>query len=183
MTEAATQDDVLDFWRQAGPERWFARSDAFDADCRRRFAVLWQKAAAGRLPDWEATPDSALALVLLLDQLPRNMFRGSARMYAADPLAREVAHRAVTRGFDRQVEPALRCFFYLPFMHSEALADQERCVALCEAAGDAGQLKWARHHHDIVARFGRFPHRNALLGRRSTAEEAEFLARDGAFNG
>ncbi|MCK6453050.1 MAG: DUF924 domain-containing protein [Alphaproteobacteria bacterium] len=183
MTDTAPHDEVLAFWRQAGPDRWFNKDDGLDAACRQRFEALWQDASSGRLAGWEATPDGALALVLLLDQMPRNMFRGTAKAYASDPAAREAAHRAVARGFDRQVEPALRRFLYLPFMHSETLADQDRSVALCEAMGDADVLKWARHHRDIIARFGRFPHRNAVLGRRGTPAEAAFLAADGAFKG
>jgi uncharacterized protein (DUF924 family) len=128
-------------------------------------------------------PDGALAVVLLLDQFPRNMFRGTRRVYQTDATALDVADRAIERGFDSQVEPALRGFFYLPFEHSESLADQERSVALHEAAGDEDGLTWARHHHDIVARFGRFPHRNAILGRESTPEELAYLAQEDAFKG
>jgi uncharacterized protein (DUF924 family) len=119
--------------------------------------------------------------VIVLDQFPRNMFRGEARIYAADPLAREIAARAISRGFDLQV-PDLRKFIYLPFEHSEYPADQERCVDLNRSSGDADALKWAEHHADIVRRFGRFPHRNAVLGRESTAEEQAFLA-EGGFAG
>lgn len=180
MTEI---EDVLTFWRAAGRDRWFAKDAAFDATCRSRFEAVWQEAAAGRLSAWEATPDAALALVLLLDQMPRNMFRGTAKAYATDPLAKEVAHRAVMRGLDQQIEPALRGFFYLPFEHSEQLADHDRAVALCEALGDAEWLKWARHHRDLIARFGRFPHRNAVLGRQSAPEELEYLKQEGAFKG
>jgi uncharacterized protein (DUF924 family) len=113
--------------------------------------------------------------VIVLDQLPRNMFRGNARAFAADPLAREVASRAIARGFDQLVPAAERMFFYLPFEHSEKLSDQERCVALNRATGDAEAIKWAEHHADIIRRFGRFPHRNAALGRATTAEEQAFL--------
>ena len=167
--------DVIAFWREAGPDKWFNKSDAFDAEIRRRFLAVHEAAAAGRLSDWEAGPDGALALVLALDQFPRNLFRGDRRTYATDSLARDVADRAIANGFDSKVDPTLRNFFYLPFMHSEALADQERCVALYRAAGDADGTKWAEHHADIVRKYGRFPHRNALLGRKSTAEEQAFL--------
>jgi uncharacterized protein (DUF924 family) len=167
--------DVVAFWTQAGPDRWFKKDDAFDAAIQERFLATYEAAADGKLADWEATPDGALALVIVLDQFPRNMFRGSARIYAADPLARAAADRALARGDDQKVEAALRTFFYLPFMHSEALADQERCVALYRALGDAESLRYAEDHADIIRRFGRFPHRNDVLGRATAAEEQAFL--------
>ena len=152
MTQAAaiaTPGEVVAFWTEAGPDRWFKKDDAFDAAVRDRFLATYQ--------------------------FPRNMFRGSARTYAADPLALTVAGRALSRGDDRTVDPALRTFFYLPFMHSEALADQEQCVALYRALGDAESLRYAEDHADIVRRFGRFPHRNDVLGRATTPEEQAFL--------
>ena len=124
-----------------------------------------------------------MALVILLDQLPRNMFRGTRRAYATDPAALLAAERAIERHFDQAVEPELRRFFYLPFMHAEGLSAQDRSVALNEALGEEDSIKWARHHRDIIARFGRFPHRNAILGRESTAEEQAFLADEAAFKG
>ena len=171
----ASPSDVLAFWKEAGPDRWFKKDDAFDAAIRDRFLATYEAAVAGTLADWEGAAESALALVIVLDQFPRNMFRGSARIYAADPLARAAADRALARGDDQKVETALRTFFYLPFMHSEALADQERCVALYRALGDAESLRYADDHADIVRRFGRFPHRNDVLGRATTAEEQAFL--------
>ena len=180
MTETnVAPEDVLAFWRDAGPARWYKRDDAFDAELRRRFLALWQQAAAGELSSWEAGDDGALALVIVLDQFPRNMFRGDARTYASDGLAREVAHRAIERGVDTRIDPALRQFLYLPFNHSEHLSDQLRCVELSRAAGDAESLKWAKHHADIIRRFGRFPHRNRLLGRTTTPEEQVFLDEGG----
>jgi uncharacterized protein (DUF924 family) len=170
-----TPAEIIAFWREAGPDKWFNKSDAFDAEIRHRFLATHEAAAAGRLSDWQTSPDGALALLLLLDQFPRNLFRGDARTYATDPLAREIADRAIANGFDAKVDSALRGFFYLPFMHSEKLADQERCVALYRAAGDANGTKWAEHHADIVGKYGRFPHRNALLGRETTPEEQAFL--------
>lgn len=175
MTDIAKPADIVAFWREAGRDKWFNKSDAFDAEIRQRFLATHEAAAAGRLVEWENTAEGALALMLLLDQFPRNLFRGDARTYAADPLAREIADRAIAKGFDKAVDPTLRNFFYLPFMHSEALADQERCVALYRAAGDTENLKWAEHHADIVRKYGRFPHRNALLGRKTTPEEQAFL--------
>jgi uncharacterized protein (DUF924 family) len=167
--------DILAFWREAGPEKWYSKDAAFDAAIRDRFLSTYEAAAAGQFAHWEATADGALALVIALDQFPRNMFRGEARTFAADPLARAVADRALLRGFDRAVAPALRTFFYLPFEHSENLADQERCVALNRAAEDADGVKWAELHADIIRRFGRFPHRNKALGRATTPEEQAFL--------
>jgi uncharacterized protein (DUF924 family) len=182
---ASTQqstEDVLTFWRAAGPERWFESDEAFDAAIRERFAATYEDAAAGLLNAWENSPEGALALVIVLDQFPRNMFRYSARSFSADPLAREVARRAIAKRFDQQIAMPERAFFYLPFEHSEDLADQERAVALVRATGDADLLKWAELHADIVRRFGRFPHRNAILGRSTTPQEQAFLDA-GGFSG
>jgi len=178
---AVTPHDVLAFWRAAGPDKWFTRDAAFDDAIRTQFLATYETAAAGALA-WGGTAEGALALLIVLDQFPRNIFRGSARAFAADPRAREVATRAIARGFDREVPLAERSFFYLPFEHSESLADQERCVALNRASGDADALKWAELHADIIRRFGRFPHRNAMLGRATTPEEQAFLD-DGGFTG
>ena len=179
---AETAATLVAFWNRAGRERWFTHDAAFDAECRTRFGALHEKAAAGELSGWEETAEGALALVLLLDQIPRNIHRQDPRTWATDRQALEVADRAIARGLDREVAPELRAFFFLPFMHSERLADQERSVPLYEAAGDADGAHWARHHRDIVARFGRFPHRNAVLRRETTPEEEAFLAED-AFRG
>lgn len=167
--------DVVSFWKEAGPERWFNKNAAFDKEIRERFFDTYEAAAAGRLSDWEQSAQGALALLILLDQFPRNMFRGDARAFATDPLARAITAGAIIRGFDSQVPKELRSFFYLPFEHSEDLADQERCIALNKATGDAAGLKWAEIHADIIRRFGRFPHRNAALGRTTTPEEQAFL--------
>ncbi len=183
MERLATADEIIDFWRAAGPDKWFSKDAAFDETCRRRFLATYEAAARGDLPEWELSPEGALALVILLDQLPRNMFRGTRRAYATDPAALLAAERAIERGFDQAVEPELRRFFYLPFMHAEDLSAQERSVALNEALGEEDSIKWARHHRDIIARFGRFPHRNAILGRESTAEEQAFLSEEAAFTG
>ena len=171
----ATADEVVSFWREAGADRWFKKDTAFDDEIRRRFLDTYEEAAAGRFSDWEHTAPGALALLILLDQFPRNMFRGDARAFATDPLARAIAAGAIVRGFDGQVPAELRSFFYLPFEHSEDLADQERGLAFYKATGDAENLKWAELHADIIRRFGRFPHRNAVLGRTTTPEEQAFL--------
>ena len=170
----ASPATVLAFWRAAGPDKWFTKDAAFDAAIRDGFLATYAAAAAGTLA-WDDDPEGALALVIVLDQFPRNMFRDSARAFATDPLARTVASRAIARGFDQKVVLAERSFFYLPFEHSEALADQERCVALNRASGDADAVKWAEIHADIIHRFGRFPHRNRALGRATTPEEQAFL--------
>lgn len=178
MSSIATPEDVVTFWREAGPEKWFAKDKAFDQSCRDRFMPTYEAAARGDLNEWELTPEGALAVILLLDQFPRNMFRGQRETYKTDPAALMAADRAIERGFDQKVEPDLRQFFYLPFMHSESLRHQERSVALNEALGKHDSIYWARHHRDIIARFGRFPHRNVILGRETTPEEAEFLKQD-----
>jgi uncharacterized protein (DUF924 family) len=176
-----TPETILAFWREAGPDKWFTRDDDFDADIRQKFLPTYEAAAAGKLADWERTAEGTLALLIVLDQFPRNMFRGDARCYATDELARGVAHRALKRGCDQDVPEAERGFFYLPFMHSENMEDQLRCVALYREAGDAN-LKYAEQHADIIRRFGRFPHRNAILGRATTPEEQAFLD-GGGFKG
>lgn len=171
--------DVISFWLQAGPRRWFARDAAFDEDIRERFEACHHAAAHSELDYWQESADGALALVLLLDQFPRNMYRGSGHAFATDGLARQIADRAIARGFDRTVDDALRVFFYLPFEHSENADDQARAIELCEGTGDNEHVKWALLHADIIARFGRFPHRNACLGRRTTPAEAAFLESGG----
>ena len=179
MSGAADTDadpaDVLAFWLEAGPERWFKKDDTFDAEVRRRFLATHEAAAAGKLSHWADTPGGALALLILLDQFPRNMFRASARSFATDPMALGLAKAAIARGFDQATPMPQRQFFYLPLMHAEDLGDQERCVALYRALGDANLSKWAELHADIIRRFGRFPHRNAVLGRTTTPEEQAFL--------
>jgi uncharacterized protein (DUF924 family) len=174
-TEAAA---VVAFWRGAGPGFWFAKDPEFDRRFREGFLAMHEAAAEGRLAHWMATPEGALALALLLDQFPRNAFRGTPRMYATDAMARAVAAAAIATGQDRQVEPALRVFLYLPFGHSEDLADQERGVALCRSLGET-DLAHAEHHRDIVRRFGRFPHRNPILGREMRPDEQRYLDEGG----
>lgn len=167
--------EVVAFWRDAGQDKWFKKDDAFDREIRERFGALYAEAARGKRDDWAGTPEGALALVLLFDQFSRNLFRGSADTYAQDEKARAIATRAVEQRFDTKVDPAVRKFFYMPFMHSESLADLERCVALSHALGDEGTVKYGKHHLGIVRRFGRFPHRNAILGRHTTPAEQVFL--------
>jgi len=163
------------FWRDAGPKKWFAKDDAFDAELKARFLDAHFAAARRALDGWMATPEGALSLVLLLDQVPRNVFRGTAHQFATDPLARHFADAALAAGHDMAIETPLRVFFYLPFEHAETPADQDRAVVLITAAGDEEYARFARLHADIITRFGRFPHRNAVLGRATTPEEQVFL--------
>jgi uncharacterized protein (DUF924 family) len=172
--------DIIAFWRGIGPKGWFEKTPDVDEDIRRRFLTAHEAAAAGDLAAWEKSAEGALALLILLDQFPRNMFRGQARAFATDAQARAIASRALLNGHDAAYAGSdLRTFFYLPFEHSEDLADQERCVALHRASGDAEGLKWAEIHADIIRRFGRFPHRNAVLGRATTPDEQAFLESGG----
>jgi uncharacterized protein (DUF924 family) len=182
-TRVATAEaaSVVEFWRQAGSALWFAKDPQFDRTFRERFAALHEAAARGELKPWLATADSALALLILLDQFPRNAFRGTPRMYATDALAREAASAAIVAGHDLMVEKGLALFLYLPFGHSEDLADQERGVALTQRLGEPN-ISHARRHRDIIRRFGRFPHRNPVLGRTMTPEEQRFLD-DGGYAG
>ena len=177
----ATAEDVVAFWRDAGPSRWYRKDPEFDRDFRERFLPTHEAAARGELDAWLASPHGALALCILLDQFPRNAFRHSARMFATDAKAREVARGALANRFDRQVEGELRQFFAMPFMHSEELADQELCVRLAQDLA-TDTLRYAVQHRDIIERFGRFPHRNPLLGRATKEEEQRFLD-EGGFNG
>jgi uncharacterized protein (DUF924 family) len=167
--------DVVAYWRALGPDRWYEKDAAIDAQIRARFLPLHEAAAKGALSGWEGTAEGAFALLILLDQFPRNMFRGDARAFATDPLARSVAGRAIARGFDAAFANPERRFFYLPFMHSEALSDQERCADLCRLAADPEGARFAELHAGIIRRFGRFPHRNAALGRTTTPQEQAFL--------
>lgn len=175
---AAEAREVVRFWADAGPGLWYAKDAEFDRRFRERFIALYEVAARGELDEWGETPQGSLALIVLLDQYPRNSFRGTPRMYMTDESARAIADAAIAAGHDRAVAPALQVFFYLPFAHSEDLADQERAVALCARLGQPN-LGHAEHHRDIVKRFGRFPHRNAILGRPTTAEEQDYLDNGG----
>jgi len=182
MTLGVEPAEIVSFWRQAGPEKWFEQDEAFDQSIRLRFLPICEAAVREGLSVWEETAEGALALVLLLDQFPRNMFRGNARAFSTDAQARAVADRALAHGFDHATDLATRPFFYLPFMHSEALIDQDRSTRLYEMLGDAEQLRYAREHRDVIQRFGRFPHRNRALGRATTPAEQTFL-QGGGFAG
>jgi uncharacterized protein (DUF924 family) len=172
---------VVSFWREAGPSRWFRKDAAFDSEFRDRFLAAHEAAARGDLDGWSGDAEGALALLILLDQFPRNAFRGTARMFATDEKARAVADAALNKGFDGATETSLRNFFYLPYMHSESPADQDRAVLLTAPLG-ADAHKFAHIHRDIIVKFGRFPHRNAILGRETTPQEQAFLD-EGGFAG
>jgi uncharacterized protein (DUF924 family) len=166
--------EVVQFWKDAGWKAWFAKDDAFDAKFRSAFLARHEAAARGELGAWEATAEGALALLILLDQFPRNCFRDTPRMFATDSDARAIADRAIAAGHDKAVDKALRVFFYLPFSHSEQLADQDRSVALNRELGGE-TLRHAELHRDVIRKFGRFPFRNAALGRDTTVEEQAYL--------
>ena len=167
---------VLDFWCAEGrEEQWFVRSDRFDAEVAEALGPWHRSAREGRLESWRTSAEGTLALVLLLDQVPRHLHRGSAEAFACDAQARELTRAAIKASLDRELTSAQRFFLYLPLEHSEDLADQEKSVALFSALGDVEGIRYAILHRDIIARFGRFPHRNTALGRKTTPEEAEFL--------
>jgi uncharacterized protein (DUF924 family) len=171
--------ELLRFWFDEHPGAWFVKNPAFDTEVRAHFLAVHETAAAGSLAHWADAPRSCLALVILLDQFPRNMFRGEARAFATDPLARAAARVILERGWDRQMTQPEQLFAYLPFEHSEVLADQDLSVARMKDF-DEEQRRYAERHRDIIQRFGRFPHRNDLLGRESTAAEIEFLKSPGS---
>ena len=173
--------EMVAFWRDAGAGKWFNGGAEFDAECRERFLEAHFTAARREFAGWMDDAEGALALLLLLDQIPRNVFRGSAHAFATDGLAREIARNALDAGFDMRIDVPMRIFFYMPFEHSEDMADQDRAVALFTAMGNAGYLDYARRHRDVIARFGRFPHRNAALGRISTPQEQAWLEAGGGF--
>jgi uncharacterized protein (DUF924 family) len=173
--------DVINFWFSADARpNWFAKSEAFDEAMRARFEEAYALARDGALEDWRDMPASALALIILLDQVPRNIYRGTAQAFATDDKALAIAEHAIACGFDAHLGEEERVFLYMPFMHAESIAAQEKGVALFEALGRAENLDYMRRHRDVIARFGRFPHRNAVLGRVSTPDEIDFLKLPGS---
>jgi uncharacterized protein (DUF924 family) len=185
-------NQILDFWfgkpdeADYGKPRkvWFTKNPEFDQEVRSRFLINYQQAAAGHLDDWKASPLGCLALIILLDQFPRNMFRGQPQAFATDPQSLAYAHHTVTQGFDKELLPIQRCFVYLPFEHSENLAHQRQAIELFSTLKDypecASGVDYAHRHFKVIERFGRFPHRNEILGRETTLEEAEFLKQPGS---
>lgn len=184
--------EVLDFWfgKEGEPgyggfrDEWFQKDEAFDREVTDRFGGLYERAAAGDLDGWQNEPEGSLALVILLDQFPRNMFRGDARTHATDGKALTAAKHAIERALDRELPAFQKMFLFMPFMHAEGVEDQRRSVELFEGLarepGGPDVVEYAVGHREIVERFGRFPHRNAILGRETTPEEAEFLTQPGS---
>jgi uncharacterized protein (DUF924 family) len=170
MAEPWTRE-VLDFWFGLAPEQWWKADAELDETCRKRFLDLWEAESGRPVADFLGSPEEALAAVILFDQFPRNMFRGHADQFATDHMALAIARAAVDRGYDEAFQQPRRGFLYMPFQHSEDLTDQQRSVALFTALGDDYQLGFAKKHHDVIERFGRFPHRNAILGRTARPDE------------
>jgi len=176
--------EILDFWFSDEVRKlWFNSTPEFDALLHERYQDVWQQAGRGELDHWLQDAAGCLALVIILDQFPLNMFRGQALAYATEAQSRNVARTAIQRNFDRLLEVEQRAFLYMPFMHSEEMADQRRALELFAEPGLEGNLRFARHHHDIVEKFGRFPHRNEALGRDSSAAEIDYLNSQQAFTG
>lgn len=176
--------EILEFWFADGMERhWFRPTDALDREIRDQFSGAWQKASEGAIDEWSSSPEGSLALVILLDQLPLNMFRGERRAFATEQQAVTVTLAAIDRGHDKSLAGPKRAFLYMPLMHSEDLRHQDLSVDLYSAAGLKDNERFARHHRELIRRFGRFPHRNEILGRESTPEERDYLSSKEAFTG
>jgi len=180
--ELPTPVDVLDFWFSAGPNKWFSRDDTFDAAIRDRFLILHGKAATGAIDDWSKSADGALALIVVLDQFSRNLYRNSPRAFATDEKALDLSQNLIAKRQDTEFPINVRLWVYMPFQHSENLEIQDRSIELFSSIDDPENLRFARIHRDIIEKFDRFPHRNRVLGRASSAEELKFLA-DGGFSG
>jgi uncharacterized protein (DUF924 family) len=181
MPGSTWAEEVGRFWfEETAPEQWFRKDEAFDTLLRQRFAHTHEHVAALAPDACLGDPQTALAAIIVLDQFSRNMFRGTARAFTSDAQALRLAEAAIAKGFDRALAEPGRLFFYLPFEHAEDAAAQARCVTLMARLADPGLVKWAHAHKAIIDRFGRFPHRNAILGRTSTADELEFLTRPGS---
>lgn len=176
--------DILNFWYMPPlPQHWFNSTPAIDAEIRERFESTWLQAKAGELASWQDSADGCLALCIVLDQFPLNMYRGQALSFSTEQQAVAVTKQAIAQGFDQQLPPERVMFLYMPLMHSEHMADQDACVRLFAEVGLLENSRFAEHHRGIVQRFGRFPHRNAALGRESTPAELEYLNSKEAFKG
>jgi len=177
-------NDILNFWyAKSMREKWFNATPELDTMIKEKFKDVWLAATCGEWDVWRASPEGCLALAIILDQFPLNMFRGTPKSFASEAKSRDVARHAIAKGFDKHIDPARLAFLYMPLMHSEDLADQDLSVQLFAAAGLENNLRFAQHHREIVRRFGRFPHRNAILGRVSTPQEVEYLDSKEAFKG
>jgi len=173
-------DEILNFWLQAGPQIWFKKDDAFDQSVKEKFQTLPDQIVDGQYDHWQTNPNGMLASVLALDQFPRIIHRGTARAFAYDETARKFAKTAIDQQWDQQVSNEIKAFFYLPFMHSEDINDQHFCLNLYRKANDEKGVGYARRHMELIEKYGRFPHRNELLGRKSTPEEENYLSTEGA---
>ncbi len=172
-------EDILTFWAEAGEAKWWKRDEAFDTEIARRFSTIHEQAAQGQLENWCQTPNGALALIIVLDQFSRNLFRNSPKAFAQDAQCLVLVHALMAKGTDRKMRDDLAPFVYLPLMHSEKLSDQDLCIQEMQRLDLEEQVKFAKIHRDIIVKFGRFPHRNEVLGRDTTPQEAEFLANGG----
>ena len=179
QSEEIDPSAIIHFWQQAGPEKWFVSDPEFDQEIKARFSHLPDQALAGQYDHWSEQASECLGLVLILDQFPRNIFRGSPEAFAYDDKAKQVATKIIDQGFDQTYQLPLKRFLYLPFMHSEKLKDQLYSIELCEKANDPDGVKFGQIHLDVIKKFNRFPHRNKVLGRQSTAEEIQFLEQGG----
>lgn len=183
-SELSIAQDVLDFWfSEPANKHWFRSTKEFDEVISIKFETIWNQASANQLDHWKLSSRGALALIIVLDQLPLNMFRGMAKSFTTEKKAIEICHYALTNEFDLELSSTQLPFLYMPLMHSENIEDQNLCVNLFEKAGLESNLRFAKHHRDIILQFGRFPHRNEILNRISTQEELEYLASPKAFTG
>jgi uncharacterized protein (DUF924 family) len=171
--------EIINFWQEAGPEKWFANNPDFDAQIQTLYSDAPDKTLNGTYDEWLGIPEKSLALILILDQFPRNIYRNSSKAYAYDEAAKQKASNIIAKGFDQSYPLPLKRFFYLPYMHSEKLEDQLYCIELCEKANDPDGVKFGQTHLDVIEKFNRFPHRNEVLGRQSTPEELDFLIEGG----
>jgi len=179
-----TPSEILEYWYSDDIKKyWFNSYPALDREIRDRYEKVWEAAKKGELGDWQSSPEACLALIIVLDQFPLNMYRGEAKSFSTENMAIEMARYAVKRGFDKEINQSMLSFLYMPFMHSENLDDQNLSVKLFTDAGFESNLKFAEHHRDIIKRFGRFPHRNKALGRMSTPDEIAYLNSEKGFKG
>lgn len=177
--------EILDFWFKKNSKRWFEKSESFDQEIKEKFKAIHLELNSGKHQDWKSDPHSLLAMIIVLDQFSRNMFRNDKRSFTSDPLAKSLAELAIKKGFDKKLTPVERAFVYLPFEHSEELSDQEKSLELFNLLKQIDEkydfyFEYAKKHHEIILRFGRFPHRNKILERNSTSEEIEFLKQKGS---
>lgn len=181
---SATPQQIIEYWySDEVSKQWFASTPELDRTILKNYEMLWQQAAEGQLSAWEESPEGCLALAIILDQLPLNMFRGQAKSFSTEQQAVDIVVRAIAKDFDKKLDQSQLSFLYMPLMHSEDLAHQDQSVALFTSSGLESNIRFAEHHREIVRKYGRFPHRNEILSRESTKEELAYLASGAAFNG